>query len=409
MSGPRVWHAVPVSRARRGVVRVLAPLLAVGLLAGACGSSAEPKRPVLNWYVGADSLASRSLADSCSGGDVEVRIHELPREADAAHTALVRRLSSAGSSVDVLAIDGALVPEFAAAGWLRKAPPVAADILPAAAEQVTRDGVAYATAWLFDPQLLWYRPLTAERAGIDVTQPVTWDALLSGADRLGVTVQIADDRGLGLAEWVSALVAAGDGDVTKDLSAESGQGAASVIEYYEEAGVGPGPSPTAASGFVGSNGGFLIAPGSALSDPALAPLGTEFAVTAYPSLAGPSPAPARGVVLAVGAESAHPKEAAAFIECLSGDDVVRPIVTTSGYGPAKVGLLKDEQVRTALPTAAVLETAMLTARTVPVTPRWNAVRRVIDETWSPLGSVNTDNTPRTSGAAVRAALKGELP
>lgn len=405
-----MWHAVPVSRAGRGVVRLGAALLAVGLLTGACGSSAEPKRPVLNWYVGADSLAPRALADSCSGGTVDVRVHELSREADAAHTALVRRLSSAGSSVDVLAIDGALVPEFAAAGWLRKAPPVADDILPAAADQVTRDGTAYATPWLFDPQLLWYRPLTAERAGIDVTQPVTWDALLSGADRLGVTVQIADDRGLGLVEWISALVAAGDGDVTKgDLSGAAGQGAASVIEYYQEAGVGPGPSTTAASGFVGSNGGFLIAPGSALSDPALLPLGTEFAVTAYPALVGQAPAPARGIALAVGAESAHAKQAAAFVECLAGDEVVRPVVTTSGYGPAKVGLLKDEQVRTALPTAAVLEAAMLTARTVPVTPRWNAVRRAIDDTWSPLGSVNADSTPRISAAAVRAALKGELP
>ncbi|MEH3033512.1 MAG: hypothetical protein PGN07_05610 [Aeromicrobium erythreum] len=79
-------------------------------------------------------------------------------------------------------------------------------MFPAALRASSEDGRLVAAPWWIDPYLLWYRGLSAERAGLDATKPVTWDDLLAGAERVGGTVQIDDPDGQGLASWVDALV-----------------------------------------------------------------------------------------------------------------------------------------------------------------------------------------------------------
>ncbi len=62
--------------------------------------------------------------------------------------------------------------------------------MPAALAAATYDGQLAVAPWWFDPQLLWYRGNIAERAGLDTTKPMSWDELIAGAERLGVTVQM---------------------------------------------------------------------------------------------------------------------------------------------------------------------------------------------------------------------------
>lgn len=369
-----MWQSGPVRRRGGAVACAL-----VALLASACSSTGDD---TVDWYVSSDDFGARTLADTCT--DAEVRVHELPADADDAHTALVRRLTADPDSVDLLTVPGSAIPELAAAGLVDTMPDTYADgALPAAVEQVTHDGELYAVPWLFDPLLLWYRSVAAERAGIDVEQPVTWEDLINGADRLGVTVQI----GTTLADWVTTM----------------GPDAAEVIELYEDAGVGSGPTNSAVAGFAGSQGGFMIAPASSWSDPALAPLGTEFDVAPYP-VSAEEGNPGEGLVLAV---TSRTKQVTALIDCLTSDETLGPLVTASGHAPARTALLDDQELD--LPTAQVLRQVLPTARTVPVTEHWNAIRRAIDATWQPLSEVTVDGTPAESDAAITAAEQGRLP
>ena len=370
-----MWQSGPVRRQGGAVACALIALLAAGC------SPADDQ--AIDWYVASDDFGARTLASTCT--DADVRVHELPADPDHAHTALIRRLQADPGSVDLLTVPGSAIAELAAADLIDTVPDTYADgALPAAVEQVTQDGDLYAVPWLFDPLLLWYRSVAAERAGIDVEQPVTWEDLINGADRLGVTVQI----GTTLADWVTTM----------------GSAAAEVIELYEDAGVGTGPTNSAVAGFAGSQGGFLIAPASAWSDPALAPLGTEFDVAPYPVSADEEGGPGDGLVLAV---TSRTKQVTALIDCLTADETLRPLVSASGYAPARTALLEDEELD--LPTAAVLRKVLPTARTVPVTERWNAIRRAIDATWQPLADVTVDGTPAESDAAIKAAEQGQLP
>jgi len=364
------------------------------LLVAACSGGTDD---TLHWYVATDDFGASSLAATCS--DVEVEVHELPQgDADRAHTELIRRLQGDGASVDVLTLPGSAVPELAAAGLLHELPATVTDgVLPAVAAQVTHEGDVYAAPWLFDPYLLWYRSVAAERAGIDMSVPVTWDSLISGAERLGVTIQITDDRNTGLAEWVTAM----GGD----------DAAAGVVEYYSDSDVGPGPSETAVSAFAGSQGGFLIAPASTWSSGLLAPLGSEYGVAAYPivdeSTAGNNPGESE--VLAISADSTRTEQARALLDCLTDDETVSALVAATGHAPARDALLGYVGVTGAVPTNEVLTEVLPTAVTVPVSEHWNAIRRAIDATWLPLESVTLNATPQQAAAAVEAAEQGTLP
>ena len=243
------------------------PLLSSCASLAACGSSgAKPdSTPTLTWYVGPDRADTTALARTCTAaadGAYEIRVKQLPTDVNARHAMLVRRLQAKDTSIDLLSLDSAFTAEFSAAQFLAPLPEelkaaFGKDIAPAALAAATYDGQLAVAPWWFDPQLLWYRGNVAERAGLDTTKPISWDDLVAGAERLGVTIQMADDDGTGLAQWVNALVAGAGGklidgtgrDAKVGLDSDAGRAAASVVEFYLDADRGPGPSKDALKKF----------------------------------------------------------------------------------------------------------------------------------------------------------------
>lgn len=368
-------------------------------LAG-CGGSEGSDPSVLDWWVTPDGIDAAALAADCQAatGGPEVRIRELPLDIDQRHTDLVRRLSADNGSVDLVSLDTDLVTEMARAGFLA---PLSAgqqqawgdDVVPAVLATSTFDGELAAAPWWFDPQLLWFRGVVAERAGLDTEAPITWDDLLAGAERLGVTVQIQDDDGTGTSAWVAALGA--------------DQTAATIIETYRTGGRNPGPADDAAEQFATSTGGFLLAPSSAVSTPALQLLAPELGYTAYPVDSG-TESPGSGVSLAVTRESDAKGAAADLISCLTTPATQRTLAVDTGHGVPRLGVYDDETLVEESPTAEVVATALRTVQPVPATPTWSSVRRALDDTWSPLAGVDAGATPGESQRAVEAATKGEL-
>lgn len=413
-------------RLRALLARAVLACLALGV--AACGSAADSEgRTVVDWFVVPDRGDQAALADMCargSGGAYTVTLHQQPANIDDRHTELVRRLSGASASIDVVSLDTSLIPEMSAAGFL--APFSAAQkqawgggVAPGALAASTDAGALVAAPWWFDPQLLWFRGATAERAGLDITAPVTWDDVLTGAGRLGVPVQIDDVDGTGTSEWVAGLIAAGGGSLvtggasstTVSLDSAAARGAASVMELYRESRVGPGPASDAVDRFAGPAGGFLIAPSSAVSAASMQVVAPELGITAYPAISGavPAPAPAAGISLAVPRGAGDQAASADLITCLTAPEQQRSWVLATGHGAARTATYDDETLQRDSPTAAAVQQALLTARPVPSTPYWTAIRRAIDSTWQPLSGVAAATTPKESQRHAAAAVAGELP
>lgn len=392
----------------------------------ACGGSNDnvPYLPVVSWYVGPDRLDAAALAATCNdqaGNDYRIEVEQLPADVGARRALLVRRLLAKDSSMDLLSLDTSSTAELASAGFLAPVPKAqvaaASDgVTPAALAAATHDGRLVAAPWFLDPQVLWFRGNTAERAGLDTTQPISWDDLVAGAQRLGVSVEIEDRDGSGLSEWVNGLVAGSGGAVVSGkgrstevgLDSDAGRSAASVVEFYDEAGVGPGPSSEALARFAGPEGGFLLASTSAIADPALAAVQADMRATAYPVVGNTSVAPMAGVGLAVPEHAKDRTQAFEAIGCLSSATSLQALATGPQHTPSRLAVLDDPAVAQAFRSVDVARAAATTGVTVPVTPWWGNVVDALDETWSPVSSVTQDATPQTSQAEVEAAVEGTI-
>lgn len=396
----------------------------VGALA-ACGSSpAKDAAPVLSWYVGPDRLDAAVLADTCTDqadGRYTIEVEQLPRDVSARHALLVRRLLAKDASMDLLSLDTAFTAEFASAKFLTPVPDAqragfSEGIAPTALTAVTHDDQLIAAPWFLDPQVLWYRGNLAERAGLDPSKPISWDDLIAGAQRLGVTVQIEDRDGSGLVEWVNALVASAGGAIVTGegrsakvgLSTDAGRAAASVIEFYDESGVGPGPSRDALAGFAGTDGGFLIASISAIADPSLAAVQTDMVATSYPVIGNASVAPLAGASLAVPAHAPDPEASFAAIACLTSPPVLQQLMSGPQHSAARLTTYDDPGVKAAFRGGDVARGAVASGVTVPLTPLWSVVADALVETWSPVADVTQASTPGTSQPEVEAAIEGRI-
>lgn len=391
----------------------------------ACGSgSQESGTPVVSWYAAPDVVDAAGLAEQCTtaaDGAYRIEVQSLPEDVSDRHARLVRRLLAEDDAIDLLSLDSAFTSEFAAAGFLAPVPSsVAAEVsegvAPVALEAASYRDELVVAPWWMDPQVLWHRGNTAERAGLDTSKPISWDDLIAGAKRLGVTVQVEDRDGSGLAEWVSALVAGGGGtlvdgpgrDARVGLDGDAGRSAASVVELYDEEQVGPGPSTDARQRFASPDGGFLVASASAIADPALASISADVKAAPYPVVGNDSIAPLAGIGLAVPAGATDPDRSYAALSCLTSPDVVRTLMTTGRHSASRLATYDDRSVKSAYPDARVVRQAVETGRTVPRTPYWALVLDAIDETWLPVAGVTQDRTPEESQAAVVAAIRGEL-
>lgn len=382
---------------------------------------------VLNWYLPPDRFDAAAMARECSAqsdGDYSLKVHTLPADADDRQAVLVRRLSAKDPSIDLIGLDDMFTAEFAAAQLLAPVPDeleaeYSDGIFAKALAAASYDGALVAAPWWFDPQLLWYRGTVAERAGLDMSKPVSWDQLIEGASQVGVSVEIDDFSGRGVADWVSALVTDAGGQVvagsgrhaTVGLAGDAGAAAASTVQFYQESAHGIGPSDRAAARFATANGGFLIAPTSVLSDPELAAVAPDMHWAPYPVIdtAKPGVPPLAGINLAVPLFAPHSELSYRAISCLTAPATMSALMTSAGHSSARQTTYALPGVAESFPMAAVAKAALTRGAAAPQTPYWPLVRAGLESTWLPLHKVSASDTPRRSQHAVAAVLAGELP
>ncbi len=401
-------------------------LAVVTLVLAACGGAAErgpDLAPVLRWYVGPERADVESLARSCSdasGGAYEIEVDRLPDDVEERHTDLLRRLTVRDDSIDLFSMDTAWSAELAAAQVLAPVPedlkqPFAADVLPAALDAVTVDGLLVAAPWTFDPWLLWWRGNAAERAGLDPTQPITWDDLLAGAEASGRQVLVDDPDGEGLATWVASLVTGAGGRLLEGAGRDPGVGldsaagaeAAGIVEYLAQARLGADPTDDAADRLA-RRGGFVVAPSVFVSDPALAPVAGDLQWAPYPQVADTAAVPVTSTALAVPLYARDTTLSYDAVACLTSADSLATLMTSSGHSAARTSVYDAQDVAAGYPLADVTRPSLENAVTLPQTPYWPRVREALQKTWTPISSVGS-STPERSQRAVETAVGGGLP
>ena len=424
-------------RRRLGTAAVAA--LALCGLAG-CGVS-DPGPPTLTWYINPDSGGQEEIAARCSaaaGGAYDIDVSVLPRESSEQRQQLVRRLAAGDSSIDIMSLDPPYIPEFAQTGFLAPMPPeVASDVsdgvVQSAIDGATWDGQLVTVPFWANTQLLWYKKSVAEAAGLDMTQPVTWDQLVTAAQEQDTQIAAQGRRAESLVVWFNALIASAGGaviaqtaddpaDIQLGLDTPQAARAAEVMRAVADSGaVGPafttaGEDESVAS-FENGDASFMVnwpfvwgRAGSGVEGGTLdQSVVDDYGWAVYPQVeAGtPSAPPYGGINLGVGASSRHPDLAYQATQCITSDENQAYYFVSNGNPAASLAVFEDPEVVAEFPMAPVIAQSLQQAAPRPQTAYYSEVSGSLQRVYHPPTAVTPDVTGPAAAELIRAVLSGE--
>ncbi len=416
-------------RSRRTAGSVAALALASSLLA-ACGG--DGGKPELVWYINPDSGGQDAVAKKCSTDDYTISTQVLPQDAGQQRIQLARRLAAKDPSIDLMSIDPPFTAEFADAGFLAEVPQDAKAELE---EQGTFKGAMDAATWkdklvVFpfwsNTQVLWYRKSFVEKAGLDMSKPVTWDQIIDAASDNDAKIAVQANKYEGYVVWINALVEGAGGHILEDagegvdakitLGDDAGEKAAAIIEKLATSGAAPADlsvsnEGTAGSTFGSDQGSFLVNWTYIWHnyDDTAPDVAKDIGYAPYPETVEgeESRPPYGGIGIGVSAYSDEKDFALEAAQCLvspesqgiNADITGNMPASTQGYDYPK---LKDQYPADLL---QLFQKSVDAAAPRTVTPYWSDVSGAIQNIWHPPRSVDK-GTPGRSTTFIEDVLKG---
>ncbi|WP_183093782.1 extracellular solute-binding protein [Nocardioides stalactiti] len=430
--------------------RALGTATSLGLVAtllSACGGS---DKPVLNWYVNPDGVeVFEKYAEECSTGDYDIVLQQLPTSATDQRIQLARRLAAEDSSTDLMNLDPVFVAEFANAGWLAEIPEEKAseitdggDYLAGPVETVTWDDGVFAIPMWANTQVLWYRRSLAEKAGLDMSQPVTWDQVIQAAADNNGSVGVQANKYEAYVVWINALVLGAGGaiitnneegrDADVGLDSDAGRKAAEVVQALADSDAAqsdlsvsnegtslgrmfPDPKGDQGAGefmtnwtFVYKNYADLIGkPGGPADDKAFEDLGwARYPQTVEGETSQP---PVGGIDIGVGAYSEHPEHAMAAAECITSQKAQVDLALDAGLMPS-TNSAYDEVAQSGDYPEDLIElfrTSVDEGGPRPESAYYATISGAVQERWHSPASVDPDSTPEESADYLEDVLQGE--
>ncbi|WP_295853258.1 extracellular solute-binding protein [uncultured Microbacterium sp.] len=414
----------------RRIVAGASALALAGTL-GAC--SADDGVPTLTWYINPDDGGQAEIAASCTeaaDGAYRIETSLLPRDAASQREQLARRLAASDRSLDIMSLDPPFIPELAEPGFLAPVPDDLQNtdgVVQGAVQSASWNGELVTVPFWANTQLLWYRKSVAEAAGLDMSQPVTWDQIMQAAEdqnkQLGVQGALAES----LTVWINALVASGGGQILENpdakpdemqlgLESDAGKKAADIIGRIGSSGLGGPGLPTADENasmnlFQGDNGSFMVNwpfvyPAMQGSAPEVV---DDLGWAVYPRVDAGTPAapPVGGINLGVGAYSENVDLAWQAVACIVSPENQAQYFVTNGNPPSNLAAYDDAEVIEKFPMASTIAESLQLGAPRPQTPYYNEISIGLQRTWHPPTAVNPDSTPRSSTDFILAVLRGE--
>ena len=424
---------------RRPATAAVMALAATAL--AACGSG-DAGAPMLTWYINPDSGGQAEIADRCTQaaqGRYQIEVAQLPRESSEQRQQLIRRLAANDSSIDLMSLDPPYIPEFAEAGFLADVPDdvttrVTEGVVDSAIEGATWKDELVAVPFWANTQLLWYRKSVADAAGIDMTQPVTWDQLIQAAQQQDKLLGVQGIRAEALTVWINALIESAGGSIITDtaverpedielgLTGEAAVRAAEVMQSVSEARVG-GPALSTAGedanviAFEGEDAGFMVnwpfVWPRALSgveagtlDPSVP---ADYGWTLYPQVVEgeESAPPYGGINLGIGAFSRHQDFAFEAAECVTSEENQIYYFSTNGNPAVKAAVYDNPEVLEIFPMAPVIRQSLEQAAPRPQTAYYSEVSASLQRVYHPTSSVVPGETGQEAAELITAVLAKE--
>jgi multiple sugar transport system substrate-binding protein len=407
--------------------------MAAGVLT-ACGSSSGAT-PTITWYINPDSGGQAAVAAACSkasNGAYQVVTQTLPQDAGQQRVQLARRLAAHDSGIDIMSIDPPYTAELANAGFLApisqsEQQTLSSQSFKGATAAATWGGQLVAYPFWSNTQVLWYRKSFAQKAGIDMTKPVTWDQIIKAAAGHGGTVAVQANKYEGYVVWINALVSGAGGslisdasqgvDAKVDINSQAGKDAAGVISELASSKAAP-PDLTisqegqAGTAFGAANGAFMVNWTYIWHnyDSTQPDVAKDIGYAMYPeTVAGKASAPPYGGIgIGVSAYSSHVDLASQAAAC-----IVKPAnqglnAELTGNMPASPAGYQDPNLQKLYPPQLLklFQASLNAAAPRSVTPYWSDISGAIQSTWHPPTSVNA-NTPASSATFIEDILKGK--
>lgn len=420
-----------MSRAR-ALAATAALATAAGLLA-ACSASANDGKTQLTWYINPDSGGQAKVAANCSTDDYTITTQVLPQDANEQRIQLARRLAAHDSGIDIMSIDPPFTAEFSNAGFLAPIPQDLQDKLKqqsfqGATDAATWNGQLVVAPFWSNTQVLWYRKSFVQKAGIDMSQPVTWDQIIDAAAKNGGKVAVQSNKYEGYVVWINALIAGAGGELATDtekgidlkleIDSPAGEKAAAVIEKLAHSAAAPADMSVAQEGqagstFGGPQGAFMvnwtyIYNSYEATNPGF---NKDIGYTRYPETVEgeESRPPYGGIGLGVSAYSQHTDEAMKAVECITSPENQEVNAELTGNMPAsQAGYEANGNALQKTYPADLLklfQDSLNAAAPRTVTPYWSDISGGIQSTWHPPSGVNGD-TPARSQSFIDDVLHG---
>jgi multiple sugar transport system substrate-binding protein len=326
----------------------------------------------------------------------QVRLIELPEDADAQRQQMVQNAQTKSDAYTVLNLDVVWTSEFAANRWITPLPKAQFDLskfLPPTVQTATYRDQLYAVPWKTDAGLLYYRTDLLKKAGISAP-PKTWDEMKTDCGKVkGVNCYAGQfDKYEGLTCNFSEAVDSAGGVVVDDQgkpdvnTPQAKQGLDFLVQGFKS-GLIPKEAITyqeepARRAFEKGNLLFLRQwPYQwALSNkPGSSKVVGKFDVAPLPGLGGPGAPTLGGHNLAISAFAKNKATALDFIKFLTSENTERANLLASSEAPTLASLYGDPELRKKFPYLPVLKASLLNAKPRPKAVRYGDVTAAIQE------------------------------
>lgn len=439
------------NRSRRSWRSSLATTATIGLIATLLSACGDEGKPTINWYINPDGVpVFEKYAAECSTDEYDIELQQLPTSATDQRIQLARRLAAEDSSTDLMNLDPVFVAEFANAGWLAEIPSEKADeitdggdYLAGPIETVTWEDGVYAIPMWANTQVLWYRRSLAEAAGLDMSQPVTWQQVIDAAAENNGSVGVQANKYEAYVVWINALVLGAGGDIVSDteagadaqvdLDSDAGREAATVVQSLADSDAAQSDlsvsnegtslgrmfpeDPDAPQGagefmvnwtFVYKNyEGIIGAPGGPADKEAFEDLGWA----RYPATVEgePSKPPVGGIDIGVGAYSEYPDFALEAAECITSVQAQVDLAIDAGLMPSTNSAYEEVAADGSYPEDLLdlFRTSVDEGGPRPESAYYATISGAIQERWHSPNSVDPDTTPEESAKYLQDVLEGK--
>jgi multiple sugar transport system substrate-binding protein len=416
-----------MTRSRRGrALAVVASAALASTTLAACGSSGG--KPQIVWYVNPDNGGQAALAKACSTSQYTITTQILPQDATQQRVQLARRLNAHDSSIDLMSLDPAYTAELANAGYLAAIPTALQATLKqqsfkGAVDASTWDGQLAVAPFWSNTQVLWYRKSVAQKAGLDMAEPVTWDQLIDAAVKTGTKVAVQANKYEGYVVLINALIMGAGGDIASDLTqgidakididSPAGKAAAAVIQKLAHSSAAPPDLSIAQEGqseatFASPIGGFLTN-WTYIYSAHSKEMGSDLGYARYPeTVAGQaSRPPYGGIGIGVSKYSRHTDLDMDAVKCLTSPTSQGEYAVAEGNMPASAAGYAYPALQKAYPAdlLRLFQESVDQAGPRPTTPYWSDISGAIQSTWHPPASV-TSSTPAASSTFITQVLHG---